>query len=64
MTEIGQAVLGTRVSKTQIALAVFFLIIGVMALVKAAFYGGDAVLWAIGALLIISGIARLRGKST
>lgn len=64
MTETGQAVLGTRVSKTQIGLAVFFLIIGVMALVKAAFYHGDAVLWAIGALLIISGIARLRGKST
>jgi uncharacterized membrane protein HdeD (DUF308 family) len=64
MTETGQAFCSTRVSKTQIALAIFFLIIGVMALVKAAFYRGDAFLWAIGALLIISGIARLRGKST
>jgi uncharacterized membrane protein HdeD (DUF308 family) len=64
MEDTGQAVCSTRVSNTQIALAIFFLIIGVMALVKAAFYRGDAFLWAIGALLIISGIARLRGKST
>jgi hypothetical protein len=62
--EPGQAVCNTGVSKTQIALAVFFMIIGVMAIAKAAFYRGDAFLWAIGALLIISGIARLRGKST
>jgi hypothetical protein len=64
MTDPGQVALGTSVSKTQIALAIFFMIIGVMALVKAAFYRGDAFLWAIGALLIISGITRLRGKST
>jgi uncharacterized membrane protein HdeD (DUF308 family) len=64
MMETGQAALGKGISKTQIALAILFMIIGVMALVKAAFYRGDAFLWAIGALLIISGIARLRGKST
>jgi hypothetical protein len=64
MTEPGQAIFSRTVSKTQIALAIFFLSIGVIALVKAAFYRGDAFLWAIGALLIISGIARLRGKST
>jgi uncharacterized membrane protein HdeD (DUF308 family) len=62
--ETGQAVCSTSVSKTQIALAVFFIVIGVMAIGKAAFYRGDAFLWAIGAFLIISGIARLRGKST
>jgi hypothetical protein len=64
MTEPGQAIFSTGVSKTQIALAIFFLTVGVAALVKAAFYRGDAFLWVIGALLIISGISRLRGKST
>jgi predicted phage tail protein len=62
--EPGQAALNTTVSKTQVALAIFFLSVGVAALVKAAFYRGDSFLWAIGALLIISGISRLRGKST
>ncbi len=62
--ETDQTITGPGTSKTRIAIALLFVVVGVAVIVKSAMTTKDAILYALGAVLIVNGVMRFRHKST